>query len=206
MTLTGEKLSGRGFWRHVSWRDTPLVAAGRERLVTSVALIALGGMAGDDNMLRLAAIADPAQYARVSGARENRMIAVCRHTLEAVGWTVTPRLKLSDPAAEVDVYAIRDRERLALQLKSTLRPETPWEVHKRNDDILKGIEQAREARRRLGENVTAVVVTDGYRGDYATWRAALEREVGISTLEDVEAAAWPRQAAEPVNKNETVGS
>lgn len=143
-------------------------------------------MGGDDHMLRLAVIVDPAQYTRVSGAREDRMIAVCRQTLEAVGWTVIPRFKLSDPVAEVDVYAVRGHERLALQLKSMLRPETPWEVYKRNDDILKGIEQARDARRRLGEDMTAVVMTDGYRGDYATWRSALDEQVGIGTLEDVD--------------------
>jgi hypothetical protein len=129
LTLTAEKLAGQGFWRYVSWLETPIVAAGGERLATSDALMALGGPAGDDHMLRLAAIVDPAQYTRVSGAREERMIAVCREILEPLGWAVTPRLKLSNPAAEVDVYAVRDEERLVLQLKSTLRPETPWEVY-----------------------------------------------------------------------------
>lgn len=187
LTLATEKLSGRGFWRYVSWPDTPVIAAGRERLALSGALIALGGMARDDQMLRLAALVDGEQYVQVNGAREERMIAVCRQILEPIGWAVTPRRRLSDPPGDVDVYAVREREQLAVQLKSTLRPETPWEVYKRNDDILDGIEKAVRARAQLGENVTAVVVTDGYRGDYATWRVALERRVPIGTLEDIEA-------------------
>jgi hypothetical protein len=37
--------------------------------------------------------------------------------------------------------------------------------------------------------VTAAVITDGYRGDYSTWRAALDRHVPIGTLEDLDAIA-----------------
>jgi hypothetical protein len=72
-----------------------------------------------------------------------------------------------------------------IELKSTLRPESPCEVHKRNDDILGGIEQAHRARTQLGKDATAVVITDGYRGDFATWRLALERRVATGTLEDL---------------------
>jgi hypothetical protein len=189
LTLTPEKLAGQGFWRHVAWVDTPLILAGTERLSPSDALIALGGMAGDDHMLRLAALADEAQYVRVSGAREERMIAVCREILEALEWTVTPRLRLRDPLGDVDVYAVRGRDRMAIQLKSTLRPQSPWEVYKRNADVLEGIEQVHRARIQLGEDVTGIVITDGYRGDYATWRVGLERRVATGTLEDLEAIA-----------------
>ena len=42
-------------------------------------------------MLRLAALVDGPQYVRVSGAREERMIAVCRSILEPLGWVVRPR-------------------------------------------------------------------------------------------------------------------
>jgi hypothetical protein len=34
--------------------------------------------------------------------------------------------------------------------------------------------------------VTAVVITDGYRGDFASWRVGLERRVAIGTLEDLD--------------------
>jgi hypothetical protein len=76
-----------------------------------------------------------------------------------------------------------------IQLKSTLRPETPWEVSKRNEDIVTGIRQADAARAQLGGSVTAVVITDGYRGDYATWRVALDRRVATGTLEDLDEIA-----------------
>jgi hypothetical protein len=149
--------------------------------------MAVGGIVGDDHMLRSAALVDNAQYQRVSGLREERMIARCRRILEPLGWTVTPRRRLTSPPGDVDVYAIRGRQQLAVQLKSTLRPATPWEVHKRNGDVLDGIEKADRARSQLGEDVTAVVITDGYRGDFATWRTAMDKRVPIGTLEDVEA-------------------
>jgi hypothetical protein len=189
LTLTPEKLAGQGFWRYGSWIDTPLILAGTERLSPSDALIALGGMAGNDHMLRLAALVDGPQYVRVSGVREERMITLCRRILEPLEWTVTPRFRLSDPAGDVDVYAVRGRDRMVIQLKSTLRPESPWEVYKRNADILDGIEQAHRARAQLGEDVTGVVITDGYRGDFASWRVGLERRVATGTLEDLEAVA-----------------
>jgi hypothetical protein len=206
LTLTTEKLSGAGFWQYVTWVDTPVIVAGGERLSPSDALIALGGMAGDDHMLRLAALVDGPQYVQVSGRREARMIAVCRHVLEPLGWTVTPRLKLTDPPGDADVYAVRGRERLVVQLKSTLRPESPWEVYKRNGDILDGIDEAERARTQLGDDVTAVVITDGYRGDYATWRLALERRVATGTLEDLDAiASDPPQAFEILQRRAGFG-
>jgi ketosteroid isomerase-like protein len=189
LTLTTEKLAGQGFWRYVTWADTPVIVAGGERLSPSNAVIAVRGMAGGDHMLRLAALVDAAQYVQVSGARESRMIAVCRQILEPLGWSVTPRLRLTDPPGDVDVYAVRERDRMVVQLKSTLRPQSPWEVYKRNGDILDGIEKANRARRQLGEDVTAVVITDGYRGDYATWRVALDRRVATGTLEDLDVIA-----------------
>ncbi len=201
LTLTPEKLAGQGFWRHVAWADTPVVLAGAERLSTSGALIALGMAGNDDHMLRLAALVDGPQYVRVTGAREERMITDCWRTLEPLGWTVIPRLRLNDPPGDVDVYAVRGRDRLVAQLKSTLRPESPWEVHKRNSDVLDGIEQAHHARAQLGEDVTAVVITDGYRGDFATWRVALERRVAIGTLEDLDAIARaPAEAFETLRQ------
>ena len=206
LTLTPEKLVGQGFWQYGSWIDTPVILAGTERLSPSDALIALGGMAGDDHMLRLAALVDGPQYVRVSGLREERMIALCRRILEPLQWNVTPRFRQSDPPGEVDVYAVRGRDRMVIQLKSTLRPESPWEVYKRNADILDGIEQAHRARAQLGEDVTGVVITDGYRGDFASWRVGLERRVAIGTLEDLDAiASDPGQAFEILSQRAGLG-
>src|SRR5271166_2598853 len=185
LTLTRGKLSGPQFWDHISWLDTPLVAVGAERLGPSDLLIALAMLGGEDHMLRLAAAADVAQYVKVSGLREGRMIERCREVLEGKGWKVHPRHLLHDPPKEIDVYAIRDGLHLVLQLKSTLRPETPWEVHKRNDDILTGIAQAQDARDRIGPGTTGAIITDGYRGDYSTWRLAAEHQIPIGTLEDI---------------------
>ena len=207
LTLTPEKLSGPGFWRYRSWTDTPVILAGTERLGSSDALIALGGMAGDDHMLRLAALVDGPQYVRVSGAREERMIILCRQILEPLKWTVTPRLKLNDSLGDVDVYAVRGHNRMVIQLKSTLRPESPWEVYKRNADILDGIEQAHRARAQLGKDVTGVVITDGYRGDFASWRVGLERRVATGTLEDLDAiASEPGQTFEILSRRAGLGS
>ncbi len=141
LTLTADKLSGARFWRQVSWLDTPLVQVGTERLGASDLPMALAGPAGEEHMLRRAASADTAQYARVNSVREGRMIAVCHDILERERWAVYPRYRLREPEGEVDVYAVRGDRHLVLQLKSTLRPETPWEVYKRNEDILNGIRQ-----------------------------------------------------------------
>jgi hypothetical protein len=49
--------------------------------------------------------------------------------------------------------------------------------------------------------VTAVVITDGYRGDFATWRVALERRVAIGTLQAVaEIAGAPAKAFEVLQR------
>ena len=103
-------------------------------------------------------------------------------------------MKLKDPITEIDIYAIRSGFQLVLELKSTLRPETPWEVYKRNQDLLTGIAQARERSDRLGSGAIGVVITDGYRGDYVTWRSAIDHGIPIGTLEDIpDLARDPRQ-------------
>ena len=66
-----------------------------------------------------------------------------------------------------DIVASRSGEILVIELKSTLRPEAPWEVYKRNQDILKGLGQAQALVRR-GIGNRGLVITDGYRGDYKT--------------------------------------
>jgi len=185
LTLNREKVSEDRFWRYISWLDTPLVDVGTERLGPSDLLLALARFGNDDHMLRLAATADNTQYVKVSGLRETRMIELCRKVLEKEGWKVNPRYKLRDPVGEIDVYAIREGVDLVLQLKSTLRPETAGEVYSRNESIIEGITQARNTRPQIGPDAIGAVITDGYRGDYTTWRQALEHKIPIGTLDDI---------------------
>jgi hypothetical protein len=185
LAMSPEELARDGLYKYVSWRDSPLVAIEGETLGVSDILIAMAGRAGGDHTLRLASRADQAQYSTVSGLREQRMMDFCRRQLEQAGWTVRTRYRLTDPPQEIDVYGEQGNERLTLSLKSTVRPETPRETYSRNEDILDGIDQAARSRQRLGVGTTSVVITDGYRGDYSTWRAALDRDVGVGTLDDV---------------------
>jgi hypothetical protein len=47
----------------------------------------------------------------------------------------------------------------------------------------------------LGEGATGIVITDGYDGDYATWKESLATGVAVATLEDVDLVAQnPRGA------------
>jgi hypothetical protein len=66
---------------------------------------------------------DNAQYVKISGFREARMIDCCCETLQKEGWKVFSHYKLRNPDREIDVYAIHEDVHLVLQLKSTLRPE-----------------------------------------------------------------------------------
>jgi hypothetical protein len=117
------------------------------------------------------------------------MIVFCKPPLESNGWTVIPHLKLRDPEKEIDIYAERGEGRLVLQLKSTLRPESPWEVLKRNEDVIEGINHTSEVLKRLPAGTRGFVLTDGYRGDYQTWKEALGRDVMTGTLEDIQVVA-----------------
>jgi len=185
LTLTADKVAGLNKWRLASWMDVPLVAVGLGRLAVSNIVKALAGLVRDDYMLRVAIRSDEKQYVQASELRANRMIDACRTCLEAYGWKVRPKWKLTDPDREVDIYATREERHLVLSLKSTLRPETPWEVLKRNEDVMKGISHTGETLHRFPEGAVGLVVTDGYRGDYTTWAAALARSVMIGTLEDM---------------------
>jgi hypothetical protein len=76
----------------------------------------------------------------------------------------------------------------------TAQIQEPVEVYKRNQDLLTGIAQARERSDRLGSGAIGVVITDGYRGDYVTWRSAIDHGIPIGTLEDIpDLARDPRQ-------------
>ena len=172
-------------WRARSLLETPIVnCAGRFCALSSdlktIALI-------DDYMLRLAARIDRKQYSRVSGRREDRMVAACRRAFTESGtaWAVQSHVKLAEPPQEIDVIACRPGERIAIELKSTLRPETAWEVHNRNGDILKGISQMKDIVEN-GIAERAFVITDGYWGNYACWAEALKHGVAIGTLRDLD--------------------
>ena len=47
----------------------------------------------------------------------------------------------------------------------------------------------------MGEAATGIVITDGYEGDYATWKESLATGVPVATLEDLDwIAKNPREA------------
>lgn len=186
LTLALEKTANPSKRRPTSWRDIPLVMVGSRRLAVSNIVKSLAGRACDDYMLRVASRVDKSQYDKVSGLRESRMIERCKAALETHGWAVRPRLKLTDPHRELDLYATKEEGHLVVQLKSTLRPETPWEVLNRNKELLKGIEHTAEAIHRFPAGTIGIVVTDGYRGDYNTWARALACGVMVGTMQDVD--------------------
>lgn len=178
-----------GLWRHNNWFDTPFLAIGGRYLCPSNILEAVFQDGVDEHMLRAAARVDPNQYPRVSQAREERMSSFCVGELEAQGWTCTAPLALHDPPADVDIYATRANDRLALELKSTLRPESPREVASRNDEIHHGLRRSEERLRQLPAGTIGAVVTDGYHGDYRTWADALKRRIPVLTTAELGAFA-----------------
>ena len=38
----------------------------------------------------------------------------------------------------------------------------------------------------MGESATGIVITDGYEGDYATWKESLATGIPVATLEDLD--------------------
>ena len=193
LTLTVAKAQGPLKWKIDSWHDCPLVQIGDDVLGVSTAILTLGNL--DDYMLRAAALNDPEQYSKVSGLREERMIAVCRKAFSEAGWTFAPHYRLANPPREIDAYATKGLVTCVLQLKSMLRPQSPWEVYKRNADIIEGVTHTAEVVRRVGEATTGIVVTDGYEGDYATWKESLATGVAVATLADIEWIAKNPRAA-----------
>ena len=184
LTMSG-KMSGPFMWRARSLLETPIVSCAGRFCAVSSDLKTIACV--DDYMLRLAAREDEEQYSKVSGLRERRMVKVCLAAFDGSngGWTVRSPVTLTDPPKDADVVASRSGDSLVIELKSTLRPETPWEVYKRNQDILKGLCQAENlVRRRVGNR--GLVITDGYRGDYVCWGEALRRDITIGTLGDLE--------------------
>ncbi|MFI5341119.1 MAG: hypothetical protein ACHQ7N_14950 [Candidatus Methylomirabilales bacterium] len=187
-------IDGELKWRLVSLLDTPIVQAGDQFCALSSDLKTIAVC--DGYMLRLAARVDQAQYSIATTLREGRMISICRDALGRCPppWSVTVHVRYKDPPQEADVLASRDAKTLVLQLKSTLPPETPWEVYKRNEELIEGVRHTKRLVDR-GAADYGFVVTDGYRGDYACWAEALASDIPIATLYDLDAIASDPVAA-----------
>jgi hypothetical protein len=192
LTLTAAKVQSPLKWKIDSWHDCPLIQIGDDFFGISLAIRTVAGL--DDYMLRAAVLNDPVQYERVSGLREERMIALCKKAFEHAGWTFTAHYHLSDPPKELDGYATKGSEICIVQLKSTLRPQSPWEVYKRNADVIDGINHTAGIVERIGTAV-GIVITDGYEGDYATWKESLATGIPVATLNDLEWIAKDPRAA-----------
>ena len=128
---------------------------------------------------------DRIQYEKATGLREDRMIGLCRTPFEKAGWTFRSRLRLRNPSKEVDVLATKGDQDVILQLKSTLRPHSPWEVYKRNRDLVEGIRHTAAVLPRFRSGALGFVVTDGYEGDYSTWAESLRTHIPIASLRDL---------------------
>jgi hypothetical protein len=104
---------------------------------------------------------------------------------DGMGWTCRNRVRLHDPEREVDFYAAKDQREVVIQLKSTLRPHSPWEVYKRNEDVLCGINHTADVLPRFSAGAIGFLVTDGYEGDFQTWKRSLETNIAVATLADL---------------------
>lgn len=182
-------------WTQDSIFETPLIRIDRKFVFLSHDVKGIAML--DDYMLRTANRVDTNSYSLVSGLREQRMIDVVVAALRGQGWFARARVFLKNPDQELDVVATKSTEpRLVLQLKSTLRPESPWEVKKRNEDLFEGIKHTAKVVTRYSE-AKGFVITDGYRGDHQVWREALEARVPILTLSEIEVLARSaREAAD----------
>ena len=181
-------------WNARSFLETPIVRIDCQYCALSSDLKVIADF--DDYMLRLAAREDPHQYSMVSGLREDRMIEKCRTAFRksTAPWDFRSKVELNEPKQEVDVLASRNGDEIALELKSTLRPETLWEVHKRNEDIMSGLTQIKSIVDR-GVARIGLLLTDGYRGDYRCWGEAIRRDVTIGTLHQIEELAQDPDSA-----------
>jgi hypothetical protein len=147
LTLTQHKIDSGMKWKLAEWEDCPLGQIGPHVYGVSSVIQALSSV--EDYMLRVAVLNDRNQYEKVSGFREERMLAVYKAAFEAAGWRFQPHLRLKDPPREIDGYAANNQQDVVVQLKSTLRPHSPWEVHKRNSDVIDGIKHTADVLRRL---------------------------------------------------------
>jgi hypothetical protein len=184
LTLTVAKAQSTLKWKIDSWHDCPLIQVGGRIFGVSAAILTLAG--SDDYMLRAAVLNDPGQYEKVSGLREERMIRICQKAFSEAGWTFTPHHHLANPKREIDGYATKGSDICIVQLKSTIKPQSPWEVYKRNTDVIEGITHTAGVVRRVGEAATGIVITDGYEGDYATWKESLATGIPVAGLKDLD--------------------
>ncbi len=193
-------ISDKVKWKLVSLLDTPIVKVGDRYCGLSSDLKIIAAI--DDYMLRLAVRVDPDQYNVASILRESRMISICRNVLEKAmpPWSVREHVHYEDPHQEADVIAIRGNNTIVIQLKSTLLPETPWEVYKRNEDVINGVNHTKKLVDRGIAN-QGFVVTNGYRGDYVCWAKSLASSVPIATLRDLDVIASDPSAAVAKLKN-----
>ena len=175
-------------WNARSFLETPIVRIASQYYALSSDLKAIANF--DDYMLRLAVREDRDQYNLVSGQREERMIEECKAAFQKStdSWNFRSKVELDRPKQEIDVLASRNGDAIALELKSTLRPESLWEVHKRNEDIICGLSQIESIVDR-GIARTGILITDGYRGDYRCWGEAIRRDITIGTLHEIEELA-----------------
>ena len=95
-------------WKLSQYGDCPLVQIGSNTYAISSVIKTLASV--DDYMLRVAVLIDRQQYDSVSGLREERMVARCRSAYEAMGWSLQPHFRLSDPEREIDVYAAKSSQ------------------------------------------------------------------------------------------------
>jgi hypothetical protein len=198
--LTLSKVDGNRKWKLVALLDTPIVPVGDRFCALSSDLKTIARI--DDYMLRLAARFDPNKYSAAATLREDRLISICRNAFEQCvpPWSVAARVLYKNPPQEADVLTSRGTSTVVLQLKSTLRPETPWEVYKRNEGLIDGIYHTKGLVDR-GVAKQGFVVTDGYRGDYECWAKALAYGIPIATLYDLEVIASDPIAAFAEVKN-----
>lgn len=194
LSFPSPKLTGKAIWNWTAWMDTPLASIDGKRYGVSSFVRTALGRASESAMLRLAARVDPRQYSRVSQLREDRMIDRCLAVLKGSGWTAVPKFRVRNPDSEIDLFAEKDHETIFIELKSTLRPESPWEAYKRNQEIIKGIGQVQVFLKRLHHGV-GFVLTDGYRGDHDTWAVALREGIPTGTLDNMELISKLPQSA-----------
>ena len=193
LTLPSE-MSVKFMWSARSLLETPIIKIADRFCALSSDLRTVSSV--DDYMLRLAVRLDENQYSKVSGLREGRMVDICRVIFEGCNepWEFRSPVKLRDPTQDADIVTSRSDNKFVIELKSTLRPETSWEVYKRNCELLGGLSQAQSLVRR-GVAGRGLVITDGYRGDYRCWEKALMYDVTIGTLFDLEDLASDPQNA-----------
>lgn len=60
------------------------------------------------------------------------------------------------------------------------------EVYKRNTDVIEGIRHTAQVLPRFGQSAVEIVATDGYEGDYATWKESLVIGIAVATLADLD--------------------